>query len=70
MVHRMWINQPSTHQPLHHMHGERVLAEGDVHGYRTVYLLSGQVISMRIPAETLSEGWPNHLRGAKHNAEQ
>lgn len=50
---RMWVNQPSTQQPLHHMHGTNVLADPD----NRVYLLSGPVISMQVPPNTLSKGW-------------
>ena len=52
---RMWINQPSTMQPLHHLHGTRVLADGT-----KVYLLDGPTISMEVPSLCLSEGWPAH----------
>lgn len=54
---RMWINQPSVLQPLHHLHGTNVLAyreDGDT--YR-VYFLSGNVISQRVPGFALSDGW-------------
>lgn len=51
-VERMWINQPSTLQPLHHLHGTNVLAVG-----RRVYFLSGPVISMMVPERVLSRGW-------------
>lgn len=55
---RMWVNQPSTLQPLHAMHGERVLACPDTDRTYRAYLLSGDIISMQMPRETLSEGWP------------
>lgn len=53
---RMWINQPSTLQAHHGLHGQNVLAtrEGDV--WR-VYFLSGDVISMQLPINALSKGW-------------
>lgn len=55
---RMWINQPSTLQPLHHLHGVNVLAEGT-----KVYFLSGPTISMEVPTNPnpLSEGWVGGL---------
>jgi hypothetical protein len=31
-IRRMWINQPSTSQPLHHLHGTNVLAVEDDRG--------------------------------------
>lgn len=54
---RMWINQPSTKQPLNSFHGTRVLADMREGEYVTVYFLAGAAISMRVPRECLSEGW-------------
>ena len=53
---RMWINQPSATQPLHHLHGTNVLAVED-----TIYFLSGKTISMLVLTNPspLSEGWKN-----------
>lgn len=59
---RMWINQPSTFQPLHHLHGTNVLAtltKSDK--VAQVYFLSGPVISQNVPKNTLSMGWINHV---------
>jgi hypothetical protein len=57
---RMWVNQPSTLQPLHKYHGTNVLAE-TVNNKLTgiVYLLTGDTHSMDIPTNqpVLSEGW-------------
>ncbi|NCC36205.1 MAG: hypothetical protein EOM24_29965 [Chloroflexia bacterium] len=51
---RMWINQPSTNQPLHHLHGTRVLWDGN----RTIYFVEGDVISQGVPdLSVLSPGW-------------
>lgn len=55
---RMWVNQPSTLQPLHEMHGVRVLACPDTDRTARAYFLSGDVIDMQVPREALSEGWP------------
>jgi hypothetical protein len=57
---RMWINQPSTHQPWHHLDGQHVLVDdADNDGtYCTVYYLEGPVISQRMPVLALSLGWP------------
>lgn len=53
----MWINQPSTLQPLHRLHGTRVLAvQEDTHLYE-IYFLSGAVVSMQVMASCLSSGW-------------
>lgn len=57
---RMWVNQPSTLQSLHHLHGVRVLACPDTDRTSRAYFLSGEVIDMQVPNEALSEGWPEH----------
>lgn len=60
---RMWINQPSTLQPHHNLHGVRVLArsERDTPDCWRAYFLAGPVHSMRIARSALSDGWPKHL---------
>lgn len=63
---RMWINQPSTLQPLNHLHGVRVLAGPDTDVCARVFFLSGDTISMQVPHRALSEGWPATSR-AKHD---
>lgn len=55
---RMWFDQPSTSQPLHELHGVRVLACPDTDRTMRAYFLSGDVIDMQVPRETLSQGWP------------
>jgi hypothetical protein len=59
---RMWINQPSTLQPLHHLHAVRVLAAPDTDACARAYFLSGDTISMQVPHDALSEGWPASSR--------
>lgn len=56
---RMWINQPSTLQSLHDLHGTNVLACTEDYTERTViiYYLSGDVISSVVPKLCLSNGW-------------
>lgn len=54
---RMWINQPSTHQPLHHLHGTNVLAEPEYGYWAKIYFLSGDTISQQCHVNCLSEGW-------------
>lgn len=56
---RMWINQPSTLQPLHHLHGTRVLAQHEYDDTWQIYFLSGDTISMQASRLCLSEGWPD-----------
>lgn len=60
-VKRMWINQPSTRDVLHHLHGTNVLGYKEKRGrdmYR-IYFLSGDIISMRVMNTALSNGWIN-----------
>lgn len=59
---RMWFDQPSTLQPLHRLHGVDVLACPDTDSTMRAYFLSGDVISMQVPRETLSDGWPASSR--------
>lgn len=55
---RMWINQPSTLQEFHHLHGVNVLAEFPNGNYATrIYFLEGETISQMIPHRVLSRGW-------------
>ena len=59
---RMWINQPSTLQPLHQLHAVRVLAGPDTDTCARAYFVSGDTISMQSPHNALSEGWPASSR--------
>jgi hypothetical protein len=61
---RMWVNQPSTLQPHHALHGECVLA---LHEYGDTYrvyftrrdVFTGRDIeSMQMSRLALSPGWP------------
>lgn len=63
MLQRMWINQPSSLQPLHKDHGKLVLAIklGKTPNSQ-VYFTSGDVISAIYPTIILSKGWPKHLQ--------
>jgi hypothetical protein len=51
---RKWINQPSTLQPFHKLHGMNVLYDPDE---ERVYFTSGDVISQQIDPIALSDGW-------------
>ena len=53
---RKWINQPSTLQPYHKLHGVRVLFDPD---NNIVYFTEGAVISQQIDPLALSDGWPD-----------
>lgn len=58
-MYRAWINLPSTLQHGHQFHGTRVLAHRAVVSQcAIVYLVAGDVVSMRVPLYWLSEGWP------------
>lgn len=54
---RMWINQPSTLQECHTLHGTNVLAYEEYEGSMRVYFLSGNTISQSMLRNILSEGW-------------
>lgn len=57
-LHRMWINQPSTHQEFHKMHGTNVLADLDSRpNIARIYFLESTVISQDILKTALSDGW-------------
>ena len=57
MLMRMWINQPSTLQKFHALHGTNVLAETDYGDTMRIYFLSGDVFSQQVSKSALSEGW-------------
>jgi hypothetical protein len=57
VVKRMWINQPSTAQLHHDLHGVNVFAIADTDATYRVYFLSGNVISQQIAKLALSKGW-------------
>ena len=53
---RAWYNQPSTLQPLHHLHGKVCIAydgNGDGDDYTTAYFTDGDIHSMRVPRAAL-----------------
>ncbi|WP_455233396.1 hypothetical protein [Geopseudomonas aromaticivorans] len=62
---RMWVNQPSTLQPDHHLHGTLVLAVPYTDRTMDAYFLEGDVSSAVLLKESLSDGWPEHLRQPK-----
>jgi hypothetical protein len=45
---RAWINQPSTLQPHHDLHGRRCIAVDECNRYATIYFTEGEKFSMRI----------------------
>lgn len=63
---RMWVNQPSTLQAHHNLHGTRVLAAQAYRGERPVtqvFFLDGPIHSMEIDNLALSAGWPEGQPG-------
>jgi hypothetical protein len=52
---RVWINQPSTSQKHHALHGTRVLYSSMD---KRVWFLEGSVVSQEIDPSVLSKGWP------------
>lgn len=54
---RMWINQPSSLQIYHPLHGTNVLAYREYDDTYRVYFLSGPVISQQVTGDALSKGW-------------
>ena len=55
---RMFISQPSTHQPLHKLNGKRVLAAPSDEECWDVWFTDGDTTSMRVPRLCLGKGWP------------
>lgn len=59
MTCRYWINQPSTLQPLHKLHGERVIVlREDYPGTVTIAFLRGNIETALVSKLCLSTGWP------------
>jgi len=57
---RYWINQPSTLQPDHNLHGRKVLANKDTKlKFTDVYFIDGPVIRQFVNTSSLSPGWNN-----------
>lgn len=54
---RFWINQPSTMQDYHKLHGVNVLANPGTNKICDCYFVSGNLISQRIHKLALSPGW-------------
>lgn len=62
-IKRMWINQPSTLQPLYKYHGRLVLVAWEKDEQMVdIWFVKGKEVSMRAPKISLSNGWPEHLR--------
>lgn len=59
---RMWVNQPSSHQQYHSLHGTLVLAVKENETTWRAWFLSGAIISQQFLIQALSDGWPKHLQ--------
>ena len=59
----MWVNQPSTLQPFHHLHGKKVLAAKTAKRDQAIVFIvhddSSTSEPLAMPALCLSHGWPN-----------
>ena len=53
-IYRAWVNQPSTQQPLHHMHGEHCIAQDDGQPTVRLWFTEGSIHSMQAPRECIS----------------
>ena len=55
-IYRAWINQPSTQQPLHKLHGRRCIVHDNIEDtYVTLYFTTGKVHSMIADRLSISE---------------
>lgn len=54
-TYRAWINQPSTLQPLHKMHGQRCIVQDTGDRSVQVWFTEGAVHSMQVLRECLSK---------------
>ena len=63
-IKRAWVNQPSTLQKEHSLHGELVLFADtdDPFGVVDVWFTSGTTTSRRMFKSSLSYGWPEQLQ--------
>lgn len=60
-IRRAWINQPSSLQPLHDLHGARVLLvdyDQDSASVVTYFVDNGPTVSGVYPKTCFSFGWP------------
>lgn len=58
-LYRGWINCPSTLQPLHKYHGTKGIVEdaGPEFDYVYLWLIAGDVITIRCNRMSISKGW-------------
>jgi hypothetical protein len=63
LMSRYWVNQPSSLQPDHNLHGSLVIGPRELpnNGHVTVYFTEGNIISSMVRVSALSPGWPSHL---------
>lgn len=54
---RMWINQPSTLDPHHALHGNNVLARRVTVDAMEIFFLAGDEVSLQVGLNVVSPGW-------------
>lgn len=54
---RAWVNQPSTLQPHHNLHGTNVLVERETERVSRVWFTEGPIVSQQMQTVCLSPGW-------------
>jgi hypothetical protein len=54
-IYRAWINQPSTLQALHYLHGHHCIAQDKGEDHVRIFFTEGPVHSMRVPRQSISE---------------
>lgn len=55
-IYRAWINQPSTQQPLHDLHGTHCIVNDLDDNCVDIYFTEGDVYSMRVSRQCISRG--------------
>jgi hypothetical protein len=53
-IYRAWINQPSTQQPLHDLHGTHCIVNDLDDNCVDIYFTEGDVHSMRVSRQCIS----------------
>ena len=54
-LYRAWINQPSTDQPLHALHGQRCIVEDHGRDSVRIWFTEGDIHSMEVLRRCVSE---------------
>lgn len=54
-IYRAWVNQPSTLQPLHHLHGKHCIAQDSQELTVRLWFTEGDTHSMQAPRECINQ---------------